>query len=136
MPEKRWRGSIPCMIVELSATPPREANVLIDIRGIELNAEEMIKLDLNIRNLASASWKDTLLASIEHRKLLEAGGAKARSQYRRLYPSDLRDSGGAHRQRPTQAGSGARRRCSRIPAAASGHQRGADRHQGPASATN
>ena len=61
----------PCMIVELSATPPRGANVLVDIKGVELNAEEMIKLDLNIRNLASASWQDTLLAAIEHRKLLE-----------------------------------------------------------------
>ena len=61
----------PCMIVELSATPPKGANVLVDIRGSELNAEEMIKLDLHINNRASASWKDTLLASVEHRKRLE-----------------------------------------------------------------
>ena len=59
------------MIVELSATPPKGANVLVDIKGVELNAEEMIKLDLRIKNLASASWQDTLLASIEHRKHLE-----------------------------------------------------------------
>ncbi len=59
------------MIVELTATPPKGANVLIDIRGSELNAEEMIKLDLHIHNRASASWRDTLLASIEHRKRLE-----------------------------------------------------------------
>ena len=65
-------GFNPCMIVELSATPPREANVLVDIRGRELHAEEMIKLDLHIRNRASASWQDTLLAAIEHRDLLEA----------------------------------------------------------------
>ena len=65
-------GFNPCMIVELSATPPKGANVLVDIRGHELNAEEMIKLDLHINNSASASWKDTLLASIEHRKRLEA----------------------------------------------------------------
>ena len=31
----------------------------------------MIKLDLHIRNRASTSWKDTLLASIEHRGRLE-----------------------------------------------------------------
>ena len=64
-------GFNPCMIVELSATPPRGANVLVDVRGHELNAEEMIKLDLHIRNRANASWKDTLLASIEHRGRLE-----------------------------------------------------------------
>ena len=64
-------GFNPCMIVELSATPPRGANVLVDIRGQELHAEEMIKLDLNIKNFASASWQDTLLASIEQRQQLE-----------------------------------------------------------------
>ena len=64
-------GFNPCMIVELSATPPKGANVLVDIRGRELNEEEMIKLDLHIRNSASTSWKNTLLASIEHRQRLE-----------------------------------------------------------------
>ena len=64
-------GFNPCMIVELSATPPKGANVLVDIRGRELNKEEMIKLDLHIRNSASTSWKNTLLASIEHRQRLE-----------------------------------------------------------------
>ena len=64
-------GFNPCMIVELSATPPKGANVLVDIRGRELNEEEMIKLDLHIRNSASTSWKHTLLASIEHRRRLE-----------------------------------------------------------------
>ena len=69
--KKTLEGFNPYMIVELSATPPKGANVLVDIKGIELNAEEMIKLDLRIKNLASASWQDTLLASIEHRKHLE-----------------------------------------------------------------
>ncbi len=68
---KTLEGFNPCMIVELSATPPRGANVLVDVRGHELNAEEMIKLDLHIRNRANASWKETLLASIEHRSRLE-----------------------------------------------------------------
>ncbi len=69
--KKTLEGFNPSMIVELSATPPRGANVLVDIRGRELHAEEMIKLDLHIRNRASASWQDTLLASIEHRDRLE-----------------------------------------------------------------
>ena len=64
-------GFNPCMVVELSATPPRGANVLVEISGRELNAEEMIKLDLRINNRASTNWRDTLLASIEHRQRLE-----------------------------------------------------------------
>ena len=69
--KKTLEGFNPCMIVELSATPPKEANVLVDISGRVLNKEGMIKLDLHILNKASASWQDTLLAAIEHRQALE-----------------------------------------------------------------
>ena len=64
-------GFNPCMVVELSATPPKGANVLVEISGRDLHAEEMIKLDLHIRNKASGDWRDTLLASVEHRERLE-----------------------------------------------------------------
>ena len=70
--KKTLEGFNPSMIVELSATPPQAANVLVEITGQALNAEEMIKLDLNIHNKASVSWRDTLLAAIEHRAFLEA----------------------------------------------------------------
>ncbi len=65
-------GFNPCMIVELSATPTRGANVLVEILGRELNAEEMIKLDLHIRNKGSIDWRSTLLEAVEHRAVLEA----------------------------------------------------------------
>jgi type III restriction enzyme len=61
----------PCLILELSATPAKTANELVEILGKELLAEEMIKLDLHIQNRASAAWKDTMLAAIEHRDWLE-----------------------------------------------------------------
>ena len=64
-------GFNPCLIVELSATPPKAANVLVDIRGRELHAEEMIKLDLHIMISRSVEWKDTLLKAIQHRADLE-----------------------------------------------------------------
>ena len=64
-------GFNPCMIVELSATPVRGANVLVEILGRELNAEEMIKLDMHIHNKTSGDWRSALLESIEHRKRLE-----------------------------------------------------------------
>ena len=69
-------GFNPSMIVELSATPPKGANNLVDISGRELNAEEMVKLDLHIQNKASVSWQDTLLAAIEHRGVLEETARK------------------------------------------------------------
>ncbi len=65
-------GFNPCMIVELSATPVTGSNVLVEILGRELNAEEMIKLDLHIRNRTSGDWRGALLESIEHREHLEA----------------------------------------------------------------
>ena len=70
--KKTLEGFNPCMIVELSATPARGANVLVEILGRELNDEEMIKLDLHIRNKPSSDWRGTLLASVEHREALEA----------------------------------------------------------------
>lgn len=57
------RGFNPSVIVELSATPLEKSNILIDIHGIELSREEMIKLDLHIINKASTDYKETLLAS-------------------------------------------------------------------------
>ncbi len=64
-------GFNPCMIVELSATPPKSANVLVAVSGRDLLAEEMIKLDLHIRNSSSVDWKHTLLSAVEHRNGLE-----------------------------------------------------------------
>ena len=64
------RGFNPCLIVELSATPV-ESNILVDITGRELHHEEMIKLDLHVVNKASPDWKDTLLAGLNKRNVLE-----------------------------------------------------------------
>lgn len=73
--QETLRGFNPSVLVELSATPPEKSNVLVDISGIELNREEMIKFDLHVINKASPDWKDTLLDS--HNRL-EALQAKAR----------------------------------------------------------
>jgi type III restriction enzyme len=68
---KTIRDFNPSIIVELSATPPKESNILINISGQELNREEMIKLDLHITNKASPEWKDTMLSAVEKRNLLQ-----------------------------------------------------------------
>jgi type III restriction enzyme len=65
------RGFNPCMIIELSATPSKKSNILVNIFGRELHREEMIKLDLHVVNKVSPDWKDTLLASVNKRNILE-----------------------------------------------------------------
>lgn len=65
------RNLNPSMIVELSATPPRESNKLVVISGSELHQEEMIKLDLHVINRASTNWRDTIRAAMVRRDDLE-----------------------------------------------------------------
>ncbi|QQE79520.1 DEAD/DEAH box helicase [Alicyclobacillus sp. SO9] len=65
------RGFNPSILVELSATPPQESNVLVNIKGRELDQEEMIKLDLHITNKGSATWHGILKESVEWRYELE-----------------------------------------------------------------
>jgi len=69
--QKTLRDFNPTMIVELSATPPERANNLVEIFGIELDREEMIKLDLHINNQSSPDWHDTLRASVAKTNGLE-----------------------------------------------------------------
>jgi type III restriction enzyme len=65
------RNLNPCMIVELTATPPKEANKLVVISGEELHKEEMIKLDLHVLDKTSTNWRDTMRAAMERRDDLE-----------------------------------------------------------------
>lgn len=65
------RNFNPSIIVELSATPPEDSNILVNVSGQELNREEMIKLDLHVTNKASLEWQDAMRAAFEKRNLLE-----------------------------------------------------------------
>jgi type III restriction enzyme len=64
-------GFNPSLVLELSATPPEGANVLIDVQGTALEREGMIKLDLHVYNETSTDWKKTLLNAAERRDMLE-----------------------------------------------------------------
>jgi len=58
----------PRLVVELSATPaPGVSNLLVDIGGVELKAEEMIKLPVEVTAFSNVGWVDTLQAA--HEKL-------------------------------------------------------------------
>lgn len=58
------------IVVELSATPPKEANILVSVSGKELLEEEMIKLPINIVNSNQRSWKDCLTQARDKRETL------------------------------------------------------------------
>jgi type III restriction enzyme len=61
----------PRIVVELSATPPKEqANVLVRVTGQELLDEEMIKLPMNIANSNQRHWKDVVTAARDKREAL------------------------------------------------------------------
>ncbi|MYK74601.1 MAG: restriction endonuclease subunit R [Acidimicrobiaceae bacterium] len=64
-------GFNPCMIVELSATPVKGANVLVVLLVRELYAYYMMILDLLIHKMRSVVWGGALLESVEHRERLE-----------------------------------------------------------------
>lgn len=69
--QKTIRDFNPSIAVELSATPPKNSNILVSISGQELNREEMIKLDLHITNKSTVKWDDVLRLAVEKRSLLE-----------------------------------------------------------------
>lgn len=54
----------PRLVLEFSATPnPNISNLLVDITGLELKAEEMIKMPVQIVSQMKSDWKDTLSAA-------------------------------------------------------------------------
>ena len=73
---KTIEGFNASVVVELSATPPREANVLIRVSGKELLDEQMIKLPINIANSNQKSWKDCLTQARDKREELGKLAAK------------------------------------------------------------
>ena len=64
----------PKFILELSATPNMKehlSNVLVNISGVKLKEEEMIKLPINVTNAKKGDWKKTLCGAYEKLKELE-----------------------------------------------------------------
>lgn len=56
----------PRLVLEFSATPNSNiSNLLVDITGVELKAEEMIKMPVQVFSPAKTNWEDTLSAADE-----------------------------------------------------------------------
>ena len=65
----------PSMVIELSATPNRGiSNLLVDITGVELKQEEMIKLPVQVKSSTNADWHTTLAEAHDELERLDAEG--------------------------------------------------------------
>ena len=63
----------PRLVIELSATPNRGiSNLLVDVTGVELKQEEMIKLPVQITSYKEYDWQHTLAGAHEELGKLEA----------------------------------------------------------------
>lgn len=67
----------PRLVIELSATPNKGiSNLLVDITGVELKKEEMIKLPVQVTSFTNADWHNTLSQAYDQLELL---GTEAQS---------------------------------------------------------
>ena len=76
----------PRFILELSATPnmkEHKSNVLVNVSGVKLKEEEMIKIPINILNSKKGDWKKTLCQAYEKRLELNAQSQKLFAKSRR-----------------------------------------------------
>lgn len=69
---KTIEGFNASIVIELSATPQKEANILVRVTGRELLDEQMIKLPINVANSNQKSWKDCLTQARDRRSELAA----------------------------------------------------------------
>ena len=63
----------PSLVIELSATPNRGiSNLLVDVTGVELKNEEMIKLPVQVVSFSGAEWQYTLGQAHDELERLDA----------------------------------------------------------------
>ncbi|HYN77084.1 MAG TPA: type III restriction endonuclease subunit R, partial [Lamprocystis sp. (in: g-proteobacteria)] len=82
---KTLYGFNPCFVLELTATPKdvlarggknprpaRPANVLVEITGLDVDREGMIKMPLNLDTRGGSEWRETLRNALERLNTLDA----------------------------------------------------------------
>jgi type III restriction enzyme len=113
-------GFNPCFMLELSATPRVSAakvnkagvplsgsNILVDVRGTNLDEAEMIKLPINVAMRGWSDWQSCLAASVDRLNTLSVEAASLQAETNRyIRPillvqvertgKDMRDSGYIH----------------------------------------
>lgn len=70
----------PCLVLELSATPNNGiSNLLVDITGVALKAEEMIKLPVQVTSFTKVEWQHVLTQACEELARLEVEALSLRT---------------------------------------------------------
>jgi type III restriction enzyme len=64
-----FKRMLPSMILELTATPRTESNVLVEVRASELKAEKMVKIPIYLTNVSQ--WQEAIRDGVSKRKELE-----------------------------------------------------------------
>lgn len=80
-------GFNPSFVLELSATPkdrpkatpPMYTNQLVDVRGRDLEREEMIKMPINLKVKGGDDWQAVLRESLEHTNKLQGEADRLRA---------------------------------------------------------
>ena len=86
----------PSAIIEFTATPDTDqnpSNVLYTVSAAELQAEDMIKMPIQLET--KPEWKRLLTDAIAQRNALERDAKKEREDTGGIYPSCYADSGTA-----------------------------------------
>lgn len=106
-------GFNPCFMLELSATPRvasakgRGSNILVDVRGTDLDDAEMIKLPIHVEVRGWADWQACLAASLQQLDVLQREAEALQAETARyIRPillvqvertgADMRDAGFIH----------------------------------------
>src|SRR3989344_3379686 len=69
----------PSFVLEFTATPRAESNILLSIEARELQKQKMIKMPIRLRNVTP--WENTILEGIKRRKELEELAGKNKTGY-------------------------------------------------------
>ena len=73
------RGINPSFVLEFTATPRGQSNVLISISAKELKQEKMIKMPIYLAN--KTPWQETIYAGIDKLKSLDKKATKNKGEY-------------------------------------------------------
>ncbi len=65
------RSYNPSFIMEITATPKAESNLLVQASGLDLLNEHMIKLPINVENISTYEWQKVVDLAVNKQKELE-----------------------------------------------------------------
>lgn len=74
------KGLNPSFVIEYTATPRPESNILVEVHSSELKEEEMVKLPLVLES--HSQWQNAILQGVLKRNELEKGSKKEKAKIR------------------------------------------------------